>query len=166
MKAGSNCIPAALQSLNAPLDWLRSARANAHPERGELLPGVFLPAAEESGLMQPLGDWILREALSAATHWPPHLTLAINVSAAQLRQGDVASAILEALPAAGVDPSRLRIEIPECVLLDTSDAVHHQLRRLKASSASIVVDDFGLSTSSLQMLARSHATQSSWIAAL
>lgn len=126
-----------------------------HPERGELLPDVFLPAAEESGLIQPLGDWIIGEALRVAADWPPHLTLAVNVSAVQFRQGDVATTILEGLLGAGIEAQRLRIEIPESVLLEPSDTVHDQLRRLKGSGVVIVVDDFGLDASSLRMLARS-----------
>ena len=69
-----------------------------HPELGELLPAAFLPAAEESGLIQPLGEWIIREALATAADWPAaSARSAINVSLAQFRHGDVANTILQAL---------------------------------------------------------------------
>lgn len=126
-----------------------------HLQLGKLLPGIFLPAAEDSGLIQPLGEWIIREALSIAAEWPPHLTLSVNVSAAQLRHGDAAATILQGLSKSGFEGARLQVEIPEAVLLYQSDSVHDQLRRLKGRGITIVVDDFGLDNSSLQSLARS-----------
>ena len=66
-----------------------------HPELGELLPASFVPIADESGLIQPLGEWIIREAFTTASEWPPHLSLSINVSLAQFRHGDVANTIIQ-----------------------------------------------------------------------
>jgi diguanylate cyclase (GGDEF)-like protein len=126
-----------------------------NPEMGEQLPAAFLPMAEESGLIQPLGEWIIREAVGTAAQWPQHLTLSINISPAQLRQGDVAGSLLKALSNSNLDPSRLRVEISEAVLLQESEAVDEQLRRLKARGVTIVLDDFGLDGSKLQSLARS-----------
>ena len=126
-----------------------------HPELGELLPAAFLPAAEESGLMQPLGEWIIRDALAIAADWPAHLTLAINISLVQFRYGDVANTILQALSNTGFDGARLRVEFSEAVLLEQSDAVDDQLRRLKGRGVTIVLDDFGVDISRLQSLSRS-----------
>jgi diguanylate cyclase (GGDEF)-like protein len=124
-----------------------------HPELGELLPCIFLPTAEESGLMQPLGDWIVREALAVAADWPEHLKLSLNLSSAQFRQGDVAQSVLQGLTASGFLGTRLRLEIHEAVLADA--AAREQLGRLKGRGVTIVVDDFGMDSSSLQALAGS-----------
>lgn len=125
-----------------------------HPEQGELLPETFLAAAEESGLIQPLGEWIFREALSTASTWPNHLNLSINVSPAQFLQADIAGAVTSALSKAGFDGSRLRLEISEAVLPDESGVVGEQLRRLKSRGVTIVIDDFGLVSSQLKGLSR------------
>jgi diguanylate cyclase (GGDEF)-like protein len=126
-----------------------------HPQLGLLQPNVFLPIAEARGLIQPLGDWIVREALAAATNWPPHLRLSINISVEQFRHGNVAATIVQALSNSGVEGPRLNVEISEAVLREQADAVHDQLRLLKARGVTIVLDDFGLDSSSLQSLARS-----------
>ena len=126
-----------------------------HPEEGELQPDAFLPAAEQSGLIQPLGEWIVREALTVASEWPQHLTLAINVSTAQFRHGDAAGTILSALASSGFDGARLHVEISEAILLDDTDSVRDQLKRLKRAGVTIVLDDFGIDSSRLQSLARS-----------
>jgi EAL domain-containing protein (putative c-di-GMP-specific phosphodiesterase class I) len=126
-----------------------------HPELGELLPDTFLPAAQESGLIQPLGEWIIREALTAAAEWPAHLTLAINIAIAQFRHGDIAGTILHALSNADIEGGRLRVEVTEAVLLEDSDAIGEQLKRLKSRGVTIVLDDFGLDSSKLQSLSSS-----------
>ena len=125
-----------------------------HPDRGELLPAEFLPAAEESGLIQPLGDWIIREAIANAAEWPAHLTLSVNVSAAQFRHGDLAGAVFAAMSQANFDGPRLRIEIPEAVLAANSEGTDAQLRRLKGRGVTVVVDDFGVGGSNLAALSR------------
>ena len=124
-----------------------------HPELGPLLPESFLPIAEASGLIQPLGEWIIREALATAQEWPRHLILSLNVSLTQLRHGDMASAILDRLAKAEMHTSRLRVEISEAVLQEPSDAVARQLQKLKANGVAIVLDDFGTSSSRLRALA-------------
>jgi diguanylate cyclase (GGDEF)-like protein len=126
-----------------------------HPQLGELLPAVFVPVADESGLIQPLGEWIIREAFATAAEWPQHLNLSINVSLAQFRHGDIANTILQALAKAGLAGSRLRIEVSEVVLLAQSDAINEQLRRLKSRGIRIVLDDFGVDNSRLKLLSRS-----------
>jgi diguanylate cyclase (GGDEF)-like protein len=125
-----------------------------HPEMGELLPAAFLPTAEQSGLIQPLGDWIIREAVSTAKDWPAQLTLSINISVAQLRHSDVASTITSALSQTEMDGARLHVEVSEGVLLDDSGAIAEQLRRLKSRGVTIVLDDFGLDSSRLKTLSR------------
>jgi diguanylate cyclase (GGDEF)-like protein len=126
-----------------------------HPELGELLPGVFVPIADESGLIHPLGDWIIRDAFATAREWPPHLALSINISLAQFRHGDIANTIINALARSGLPATRLKIEISEGVLLARSDAINEQLRRLKTRGVTIVLDDFGLESSRLKLLSRS-----------
>jgi diguanylate cyclase (GGDEF)-like protein len=126
-----------------------------HPQHGMLLPHAFLPAAEESGLIQPLGDWVTREAIAAASAWPSHLTLSLNVSAAQVRHADAAASILQALAKSGVEAERLRVEIPEAVLLEDVQTVRDQLQRLKSRGVTIVLDDFGVENSSLKALVQS-----------
>lgn len=126
-----------------------------HPDLGPLLPEVFLPSAEECGLIQPLGEWIVREALTAAMEWPNHLNLAINVSRRQFRSSDVATTIINALSNADIDPTRLRVEIPEALLRQESSAADEQLRRMQSRGIVIVIDDFGVGTSKLRALSGS-----------
>lgn len=126
-----------------------------HPELGELLPAAFVPAADESGLIQPLGEWIIRDAFATAANWPPHLVLSINLSLAQFRHGDVANSIIQALSTAALSGSRLQVEIPESVLLARLDAIKEQLRRLKSRGVSVVLDDFGVDTTHLSLLSDS-----------
>ena len=126
-----------------------------HPELGEQLPAAFLPAAEESGLIQPLGEWIIREALEIARLWPQHLTLSLNIALAQFRHGDAAGTILSALSRSGFEASRLQLEISEAVIFEESAAIDAQMQRLRGRGVSIVVDDFGLDHSKLRALSRS-----------
>ena len=123
-----------------------------HPDLGELPPAAFVPVADESGLIQPLGEWIINEALSTAVEWPPHLSLSINVSLAQFRQGDVAHTIVHALANAGLPGSRLKVEISEAALLGGSDTTTDQIRRLRGRGVTIILDDFGVDRSRLTLL--------------
>jgi diguanylate cyclase (GGDEF)-like protein len=125
-----------------------------HPQLGALLPDAFLPVAEESGLIQPLGDWIIREALSTASEWPAHLVLSLNISLAQFRNGDIAGSIINMQSKSGVDAARLRVEISEAVLSEKTKTIAEQLRRLKSRGVTIVLDDFGIKTSRLKALSR------------
>jgi diguanylate cyclase (GGDEF)-like protein len=122
-----------------------------HPDMGELEPDAFLPSAEQSGLIQPLGEWIMRDAVTTAAEWPPHVGLALNVSAAQFRGADVAASLLSVQASLRFDPARLTVEVPEAVLFGGSGA--EQLRRLRARGVTVVVDDFGVGRSNLQSLA-------------
>lgn len=125
-----------------------------HPERGMMLPEAFLPVAESSGLIQPLGEWIIREALTIACDWPRHLVLSLNVSLSQFRHSDMAAAILDRLKKAEMHASRLRVEISEEALQEHTEVIGEQLRRLRANGVVIVLDDFGTSSSRLRALAR------------
>jgi diguanylate cyclase (GGDEF)-like protein len=124
-----------------------------HPERGELPPAAFLPAAEQSGLIQPLGEWIIRDALTHAALWPKHLVLSLNVSTAQFRNGDLAATLLQGMANCDVEGERVRVEVSEALLRDQDASVEEQLRRLKSHGVSLVLDDFGLETTSLRALA-------------
>ncbi len=126
-----------------------------HPQLGDVPPTQFVPIADQSGLIHPLGEWIIHQALGTAGTWPSHMTLSINISLAQFRSGDVAGTILHALSNTGFEAERLRVELSEAVLLEDSDAINEQLRRLRKRGVSIVLDDFGLDTSKLKLLSRS-----------
>jgi diguanylate cyclase (GGDEF)-like protein len=123
-----------------------------HPQRGELLAGEFLPAAEDSGLIQPLGEWLVREAMSAAAEWPPQLTLSVSISPALFLHGDAAAMILGAAAQAGFDPARLVIGIPETAISDLSESLVEQMQRLKGRGAAILIDRFGEDGSNLRSL--------------
>jgi diguanylate cyclase (GGDEF)-like protein len=123
-----------------------------HPQRGELLASEFLPVAEESGLIQPLGDWLVREAMAEAAQWPAHLTLTVDVAPAQFRQSDAAATILTAAAQAGFEASRLQIAVPETAILAPTESVADQLRRLKSRGVAILIDQFGIDASNLRTL--------------
>jgi diguanylate cyclase (GGDEF)-like protein len=126
-----------------------------HPKLGEVSPEVFVPVADQSGLINPLGEWIIHQAVSTAATWPHPITLSINISLAQFRNGDVAGTILHALSNSDFEASRLRVEASEAVLLEDSRPINEQLKRLKTRGVSIVLDDFGLDVSRLKLLSRS-----------
>ena len=131
-----------------------------HPTRGLLEPGDFLGVAEESGLIHPLGVWVLREATREIqrwrTVWPGagELLLTVNLSARELGRPDLCDAVADALGEAGVPPRRLALEITESGLLDEAGAATQTLRRLKALGVSLILDDFGTGWSSLTHLKR------------
>jgi diguanylate cyclase (GGDEF)-like protein len=125
-----------------------------HPIRGLVSPGAFIPALEESGLIVPLGQWVLDQACHDAAKWPGNASVAVNVSAVQLRQADFASAVLASLEASGLPPHRLELEITESVLLDEGDTSHQTLHRLQRAGIRISMDDFGTGYSSISYLRR------------
>ena len=125
-----------------------------HPTRGMVSPAEFIPVAEDTGLINELGEWALRTACSEAASWPAHVRLAVNVSPVQLKCETLALRITSALAASGLAPNRLEIEITEAVLIrddDTALAILHQLR---AIGVRIALDDFGTGYSSLSYLKR------------
>jgi diguanylate cyclase (GGDEF)-like protein len=124
------------------------------PARGLVAPDDFITVAEDSGLIVPLGDWALKEACSVAAGWPSGMRIAVNVSAVQLRGADFARTVISALAIAGVQASRLELEITETVLMDESETVLKTLRQLRDLGVRIALDDFGTGYSSLGYLRR------------
>jgi diguanylate cyclase (GGDEF)-like protein len=123
-----------------------------HPQRGLIPPNSFIPLAEEIGLIVPIGEWVIRQACMTASRWPKHLHVAVNISAVQFRCAGLAEVIVGALAAAGLDASRLEIEITESVLLQDKEGTLATLHRLRALGIRIAMDDFGTGYSSLTYL--------------
>jgi diguanylate cyclase (GGDEF)-like protein len=123
-----------------------------HPERGRVSPGEFIPLAEETGLIVPIGEWALREACAAAASWPAHVNIAINISAIQFKSRNLTQAVFSALAASGLSPARLELEITESVLLQNDDTTLATLHQLRALGVRIALDDFGTGYSSLSYL--------------
>jgi len=123
-----------------------------HPERGMVGPDVFVPVAEEIGLIVPLGDWVLKQACRDAAHWPERLTVAVNLSAVQFRSPTLPLSVISALGQSGLAPSRLELEITETVLLQDNRAVLDALHQFRKLGVRICMDDFGTGYSSLSYL--------------
>ncbi len=125
-----------------------------HPERGYVPPSEFIPLAEETGLIVPIGEWVLRQACQDAKRWPADIRVAVNLSAVQFRNARLMKAVIGALDASGLSPSRLELEVTESVLLVETDATLVVLHQLKELGAHISMDDFGTGYSSLSYLQR------------
>lgn len=131
-----------------------------HPSRGLLPPNDFIPIAEETGLIVPIGQWVVEEACRQLAEWQKHpetahLELAINVSVLQFQDSDFVAMVEEALKATGAPPSLLKLEITESLLLHDSDAVIERMHKLKNEiGVSLSLDDFGTGYSSLSYLKR------------
>jgi diguanylate cyclase (GGDEF)-like protein len=123
-----------------------------HPTRGLISPDKFIPLAEETGLIAPIGEWILRHACREATRWPDHIRLAVNLSPVQFRSQDLATIVREALAHSGLPARRLELEITESVLLQKTANALGTLHQLKTLGVGIVLDDFGTGYSSLSYL--------------
>ena len=123
-----------------------------HATRGYISPSEFIPLAEETGLITPLGNFVLARACADASEWPEHVKLAVNLSPMQFRVGNVFTNVKEALSATGLAPERLDLEITESVLLDRTDHVIAHLHALRALGVRISMDDFGTGYSSLSYL--------------
>ena len=123
-----------------------------HPERGNVPPNQFIPVAEETGLIVPLGEWVLRQACSEAAAWPDHLKIAVNVSPAQFKARNLEDVVVRTLAATGMSPQRLELEITESVMLQDKEAGFATLARLHALGVRIALDDFGTGYSSLSNL--------------
>jgi diguanylate cyclase (GGDEF)-like protein len=123
-----------------------------HPERGVVLPDCFIPVAEDSGLIVPLGAWILRQACADAVKWPPRFKVAVNLSPAQFKHGDLLGVLTSALNETGLPPERLELEITETVLLENNAENLAILRAIKDLGVAIVLDDFGTGYSSMTYL--------------
>jgi diguanylate cyclase (GGDEF)-like protein len=125
-----------------------------HPARGRIPPGDFVPLAEQTGLIVPIGAWILRRACADTARWPRRIKVAVNLSAIQLKAGSVLETVVEALDASGLEPSRLELEVTESVLLDGSSDFIGTLQKLRDLGVRIALDDFGTGYSSLGYLKR------------
>ena len=125
-----------------------------HLERGMISPAEFIPIAEDTGLINELGDWVLRTACNEAATWPAHVRLAVNVSPVQLKCDTLALKIAGALAASGLEPRRLELEITEAVLIRDDEAALSILHQLRSIGVRIALDDFGTGYSSLSYLKR------------
>jgi diguanylate cyclase (GGDEF)-like protein len=125
-----------------------------HPVHGKVAPAHFISVAEETGLIVPLGEWVLRRACSDAVSWTEPLTVAVNLSPAQFRDADMAETVGEVLRETGLAPQRLELEITESLLINDTDEVFGKLTRLRELGVRIVMDDFGTGYSSFNYLAR------------
>ena len=123
-----------------------------HPQRGMIPPADFIPLAEESGLINQIGEWVLRKACSDALHWPPHIKVSVNLSAVQFRKIGPIDSFCQTLRESGLPPERLELEITESVLLQGNAENVETLHRLRLMGISIVLDDFGTGYSSLSYL--------------
>lgn len=123
-----------------------------HPTRGMVAPIDFIPVAEESGLILPLGEWVLRKACADAAAWDRPLRIAVNLSPVQLHQANLAAVVHEVLLETGLAPRRLELEITETALFKDYQRALDNLRRLKALGVRIAMDDFGTGFSSLSTL--------------
>jgi predicted signal transduction protein with EAL and GGDEF domain len=123
-----------------------------HPTKGLLLPEIFIPVAEETGMIADLFYSILRQACSSARNWPSHLHLAVNVSLQQLQTPRFPERVLAVLTANGFPPSRLEIEITESALILDLEAARSALKSLQNLGVTIALDDFGTSYASLYHL--------------
>ncbi|MXQ14240.1 bifunctional diguanylate cyclase/phosphodiesterase [Microvirga makkahensis] len=121
-----------------------------HPTKGMIPPLEFIPTAEESGLIGPIGDWILKEACSTAMTWSFPLKVAVNLSPMQFKRRDIFTSVKQALAASGLPASRLVLEITETVKLTEESTA--TLKRLKALGVSIALDDFGTGYASMSYL--------------
>ena len=123
-----------------------------HPTRGLIAPDKFIPLAEETGLIVPLGEWVLRQACDDATSWPADVKVAVNLSAVQFKQAELFDVIQSALRNSGLPPERLEIEVTESVLLERAAENHAFIEKLKGIGISLALDDFGTGYSSLSYL--------------
>jgi diguanylate cyclase (GGDEF)-like protein/PAS domain S-box-containing protein len=125
-----------------------------HSERGMISPAEFIPIAEETGLINQLGEWVLTTACAEAATWPDHLKLAVNVSPVQFKSGTFALKLVAALAASGLAANRLELEITEAVLIRDDEAALAILHQLRGIGVRIALDDFGTGYSSLSYLQR------------
>ena len=123
-----------------------------HPTRGLIPPDQFIPLAEETGLIVPLGEWVLRQACNDATSWPNDVKVAVNLSPVQFKEAELFDVISAALQDSGLPPERLEIEITESVLLERGVENHAFMERLKSIGIELALDDFGTGYSSLSYL--------------
>ena len=125
-----------------------------HPTKGLISPDQFIPLAEETGIIVPIGEWVLRQACAAAANWPVELKVAGNSSPVQFKCHNLMGAIVSALGESGLPASRLELEITETVMLNDTEATLATLRQFQELGINIAMDDFGIGYSSLSYLRR------------
>jgi len=123
-----------------------------HAQRGMVLPAEFIPVAEETGLINSIGEWVLKQACSDATAWPSAVRVAVNVSPAQFRNSALPLVVVGALAESGLAAQRLELEITESVLLQSNESSLLRLHQLRELGVRIALDDFGTGYSSLSYL--------------
>jgi diguanylate cyclase (GGDEF)-like protein/PAS domain S-box-containing protein len=129
-----------------------------HPELGMISPARFIPIAEDSGLIVPISEWVLREACRQAAAWSrtgdTPIMMAVNLSAVQFKRGDVEQSIVVALEQSGIEPSLLELELTESILISDADNILATIKRIKQLGVKLSIDDFGTGYSSLSYLKR------------
>jgi len=123
-----------------------------HPQRGTISPCDFIPLAEQTGLIVPMGEWALQQACKDAASWPDPIKVTVNLSPVQFESGDLVQATLRALEQSGLAADRLELEITESVLLRDAPNTHEILRKLQDTGVRISLDDFGTAFASLSYL--------------
>lgn len=123
-----------------------------HPTRGDVSPTEFIPVAEATGMIIPIGAWVLRTACAEAQSWDVPLRVAVNISVAQIQQDGFDILLQETLLATGLAPDRLELEVTESLFIEDTDRALHTLTRAKALGVSVAIDDFGTGFSSLSTL--------------
>ena len=125
-----------------------------HPERGKIGPGLFIPIAEESTLIDAIGEWALMQACQDAAQWPGDIVVSVNVSAQQFANEALPEVVAGALSASGLAPERLELEITESVFMGDEGATDEMFRKLRKIGVKLALDDFGTGYSSLSYLRR------------
>ncbi|HEX4041474.1 MAG TPA: EAL domain-containing protein [Xanthobacteraceae bacterium] len=124
-----------------------------HPTKGLVYPDLFIPLAEETGLITQIGEWVLRAACAEAAGWPGDCKLAVNLSLVQFRKSNLPDIVMRALLDSGLRPERLELEITETALIESAAECLPALRQFKSMGITVVLDDFGTGYSSLSQLA-------------
>jgi diguanylate cyclase (GGDEF)-like protein len=125
-----------------------------HPTRGFISPAIFVPIAEEAGLINHIGDWVLHSACAEAINWPAHIRLSVNLSSFQVEGNGLLASVVHALAASGLSADRLELEVTESVFLRQGNNGDEALERLRSIGVSLALDDFGTGYSSLGYLRR------------
>ncbi|HEY1935037.1 MAG TPA: EAL domain-containing protein [Acetobacteraceae bacterium] len=125
-----------------------------HPTRGLIPPSQFIPLAEETAMIVPIGEWVLRQACATAAGWPDGMKVAVNLSPVQFKSRNLVEVVVAALRESGLDASRLELEITETVMLQDTDATLATLHHLRELGIRLAMDDFGTGYSSLSYLTR------------